>query len=193
MNLLKFFNCAKVVLLLSLRCIFMVHSIAKRDHLTRHFFNGEWNTGGSCDNIVPMAYGSEVWQDKSDDSVVESAVRGTRVKLLDITALSQLRDGDHISRYGASYSERSKGVQDCLHWCLPGIPDAWNELLATQIYRVRMEILYGLNIQSLFVPKVVFTSRWFMGKLSHSAMPQVMVNHDVIRSMGLDDSFKFSG
>ncbi|KAK6922799.1 Trichome birefringence-like, N-terminal domain [Dillenia turbinata] len=128
---------------------FTVHSIAKwldsqlpyHPHLKaffttispRHFFNGEWNTGGSCDNIVPMSHGSEVRQDESDDPVVESAVRGTRVKMLDITALSQLRDEGHISRYGSSYSENSKGIQDCLHWCLPGIPDTWNELLVAQI------------------------------------------------------------
>lgn len=96
----------------------------------RHFLNGDWNTGGSCDNTTPLAGGSEVWQDESSDSVVEGAVKGTRVKILDITAISRLRDEGHISRYSAKSTE---GVQDCLHWCLPGIPDTWNELLYAQL------------------------------------------------------------
>lgn len=96
----------------------------------RHFVNGDWNTGGSCDNSTPLADGSEVTQDHSSDSVAEGAVMGTNVKLLDITALSQLRDECHISKYSI---KASTGVHDCLHWCLPGVPDAWNELLYAQI------------------------------------------------------------
>ncbi|KAG9454729.1 hypothetical protein H6P81_007633 [Aristolochia fimbriata] len=96
----------------------------------RHFVNGDWNTGGSCDNTVPLAGGSEVVQEKSADPIAEAAVKGTRVKLLDITAISQLRDECHISKYSAKAAD---GVHDCLHWCLPGVPDTWNELLAAQI------------------------------------------------------------
>lgn len=61
---------------------------------------------------------------------MEGAVKGTRVKILDITALSELRDEAHISHYSRKASE---GINDCLHWCLPGIPDTWNELLYAQI------------------------------------------------------------
>ncbi|URE19804.1 hypothetical protein MUK42_11547, partial [Musa troglodytarum] len=96
----------------------------------RHFVNGEWNSGGSCDNTVPLSVGSEVSQDGSGDPVAEAAVRGTEVKLLDITALSLLRDEGHISRFGI---KASQGRHDCLHWCLPGVPDTWNEILYSQI------------------------------------------------------------
>ncbi|KAF3947106.1 hypothetical protein CMV_026716 [Castanea mollissima] len=96
----------------------------------RHFVGGDWNTGGSCDKTTPMSVGIEVLQDKSSDESAAGAVKGTGVKLLDITALSQLRDEGHISRF--SQSARS-GVQDCLHWCLPGVPDTWNEILFAQI------------------------------------------------------------
>ncbi|KAF5183950.1 trichome birefringence-like [Thalictrum thalictroides] len=96
----------------------------------RHFFNGDWNTGGTCDNTIPLAGGSEVSQDESSDPVIENAVKNTNVKILDITALSQLRDEGHISRYTIRPSE---GMQDCLHWCLPGVPDAWNEILYAQL------------------------------------------------------------
>ncbi|KAF5745115.1 Trichome birefringence-like 15 isoform 1 [Tripterygium wilfordii] len=96
----------------------------------RHFLNGDWNTGGSCDNTKLLTKGSEILQDESSDTVVEDAVKGTRVKILDITALSELRDEGHISRYSV---KASQGVNDCLHWCLPGVPDTWNELLIAQI------------------------------------------------------------
>lgn len=96
----------------------------------RHFFNGDWNTGGTCDNTTPLSGGKEVLNDESSDSVAAHAVKGTSVKLLDITALSELRDEGHISRYSI---KATPGVQDCLHWCLPGIPDTWNEILFAQI------------------------------------------------------------
>ncbi|XP_042036737.1 protein trichome birefringence-like 14 isoform X1 [Salvia splendens] len=96
----------------------------------RHFFNGDWDTGGTCDNTTPLSGGKEVLKDDSSDPVAAHAVRGTGVKLLDITALSELRDEGHISRYSI---KATAGAQDCLHWCLPGIPDTWNEILFAQI------------------------------------------------------------
>ena len=65
-----------------------------------------------------------------DESVVAGAVKATRVRLLDITALSQLKEKGHISQYSLKASD---GVQDCLHWWLPGIPDTWNEILYAQL------------------------------------------------------------
>ncbi|XP_058214298.1 protein trichome birefringence-like 16 isoform X3 [Rhododendron vialii] len=94
----------------------------------RHFFNGDWNTGGTCDNTTPSL--QEVLQDESSDPVAAGAVKGTKVTLTDITALSQLRDEGHISRYSI---RATPGMQDCLHWCLPGVPDTWNEILFAQV------------------------------------------------------------
>lgn len=96
----------------------------------RHFFHGDWNSGGTCDNTTPLAGEKEVLQDGSSDLIAEGAVKGTGVKLLDITAVSALRDEGHISRYSI---KATPGVQDCLHWCLPGIPDTWNEILLAQV------------------------------------------------------------
>ncbi|KAK4256812.1 hypothetical protein QN277_006489 [Acacia crassicarpa] len=96
----------------------------------RHFFNGDWNTGGSCDNDVPLSHGSEVVQEGSKDLIIEGALKGTKIKMLDITAISELRDEAHISRYS------TRGIlnaSDCLHWCLPGLPDTWNDLLVALI------------------------------------------------------------
>ncbi|KAM3225126.1 hypothetical protein ACQJBY_058082 [Aegilops geniculata] len=95
-----------------------------------HFVGGEWNTGGRCDSTVPLSGGSGVSQDRSSDLAAERAVNGTRVRLLDVTAISQLRGEGHISNHSTKVQRE---VYDCLHWCLPGIPDTWNELLFAQM------------------------------------------------------------
>ncbi|TMW84909.1 hypothetical protein EJD97_024144 [Solanum chilense] len=43
------------------------------------------------------------------------------IRLINITRLSQYRSDGHQSIYTNS--------MDCIHWCLPGVPDAWNQLL----------------------------------------------------------------
>ena len=94
----------------------------------RHFFNGEWDTGGRCDNNLVPVEERNVSGRQVLDHAFESAVFETRVHLLNITYLSQFRDEAHISKY-----KPDRSGQDCLHWCLPGVPDVWNELLYAEI------------------------------------------------------------
>ncbi|GLU04093.1 hypothetical protein SLE2022_212580 [Rubroshorea leprosula] len=63
--------------------------------------------------------------------VLEKVLRTVKkpVHLLDITTLSQLRKDGHPAAYG--YGGR-RGM-DCTHWCLPGVPDIWNQLLYTSL------------------------------------------------------------
>jgi hypothetical protein len=49
----------------------------------------------------------------------------TPVSLLDVTALSQLRIDAHPSVYGGA----GRDGMDCTHWCIAGLPDAWNHIL----------------------------------------------------------------
>ncbi|GLU12594.1 hypothetical protein SLE2022_292590 [Rubroshorea leprosula] len=65
-------------------------------------------------------------QDESSDKILSDAVKGTKVEILDIMAIFNMRDEAHISYYG-------KKANDCLHWCLPGVPDTWNELLSAEL------------------------------------------------------------
>merc|ERR1711915_915308 len=55
------------------------------------------------------------------------------VTLLDITGLSQFRKDGHPSIYSSLVTGDEKqdpgDYADCSHWCLPGVPDTWNELL----------------------------------------------------------------
>nr|CAB3450958.1 unnamed protein product [Digitaria exilis] len=108
-----------------------------------HFENGEWNTGGDCVRSRPFRRG-----ERSRDAVVaefraaqvdalrETAAtsqrrNGTELRLLDITEAMEMRPDGHPSRYGHPPGGSVEGsfVVDCLHWCLPGPIDLWNELL----------------------------------------------------------------
>uniref|UniRef100_A0A803LVZ0 Trichome birefringence-like C-terminal domain-containing protein n=1 Tax=Chenopodium quinoa TaxID=63459 RepID=A0A803LVZ0_CHEQI len=53
------------------------------------------------------------------------------VHLLDITLLTQLRKDGHP----AIYAGGGPKLLDCSHWCLPGVPDTWNQLLYSILFR----------------------------------------------------------
>nr|CAB3458819.1 unnamed protein product [Digitaria exilis] len=57
--------------------------------------------------------------------------------VLNVTLMTAQRRDGHPSVYNVVPSARSPVGQraDCSHWCLPGVPDAWNELLYTLIIR----------------------------------------------------------
>lgn len=61
---------------------------------------------------------------------------GSELQLLNVTQLTDRRKDGHISLYylhagGPAPVHR----QDCSHWCLPGVPDTWNELLYAHFLR----------------------------------------------------------
>lgn len=53
-----------------------------------------------------------------------------KMKMLNITAMAARRKDGHPSLYYlGTLSPAPLHRQDCSHWCLPGVPDMWNELL----------------------------------------------------------------
>ena len=65
--------------------------------------------------------------------------------VLNVTLMTAQRRDGHPSVYNVVRLPSPAGVQeqvmraaDCSHWCLPGVPDAWNELLYALILRSRM-------------------------------------------------------
>ncbi|CAE6040559.1 unnamed protein product [Arabidopsis arenosa] len=80
-------------------------------------------------------------------SVVEKATRSLKVPIhfLNITALSEYRKDAHTSVYTSKQDKLLTREQqadpanfaDCIHWCLPGLPDTWNEFLYTHIISQR--------------------------------------------------------
>ena len=63
------------------------------------------------------------------------------VHFVDITGLSELRKDAHTSvhtlRQGKLLTPEQqadpKTYADCIHWCLPGLPDTWNHFIYAQI------------------------------------------------------------
>ena len=59
------------------------------------------------------------------------------VTFLNITQLSEYRKDAHTTVFGErrgkllTKEQRAdpKNFADCIHWCLPGVPDTWNEIL----------------------------------------------------------------
>ncbi|EOA37955.1 hypothetical protein CARUB_v10009422mg [Capsella rubella] len=92
-----------------------------------HYEGREWNEPRkSCSGQMQPLGGSSYPSGQPPSAGVVSKVLGSMRKpvfLLDITTLSQLRKDAHPSSYGGD------GGTDCSHWCLPGLPDTWNQLL----------------------------------------------------------------
>lgn len=83
--------------------------------------------------------------------VVENVTQSLKVPIhfLNITALSEYRKDAHTSVYTIKQGKLLTREQqadpanfaDCIHWCLPGLPDTWNEFLYTHIISQRWNYL----------------------------------------------------
>ncbi|KAL5571383.1 hypothetical protein UlMin_020980 [Ulmus minor] len=109
-----------------------------------HFENGEWFSGGYCNRTVPFREGEVEMRDV--DQVMRNieleefekakevgSKNGVPLKLLDTTQLSLLRPDGHPGPYRQfqpfAEDKNAKAQNDCLHWCLPGPIDSWNDLV----------------------------------------------------------------
>lgn len=108
-----------------------------------HFRGGDWRSGGTCHMETLPDFGAslvppETWEHlKLLGDVLSplyhsntSSQAAAKLKLLNITAMAAQRNDGHPSLYYlGSASPAPVHRQDCSHWCLPGVPDAWNEIL----------------------------------------------------------------
>ncbi|CAN6689698.1 unnamed protein product [Malus baccata var. baccata] len=93
-----------------------------------HYQGQEWNSPkktclGELEPLSGSTYPAGAPPSAAVVYKVLSAIKSP-VYLLDITMLSQLRKDAHPSTYSGDHSGN-----DCSHWCLPGLPDTWNQLL----------------------------------------------------------------
>ncbi|KAJ8899374.1 hypothetical protein K2173_018348 [Erythroxylum novogranatense] len=109
-----------------------------RTYAPVHFSGGHWNTGGSCHmeklphlGSLPDStdYHHKIFLDVLSTHSNESQVNS--LDLLNVTSMATRRKDGHPSVYYQDPEIRSVSLklQDCSHWCLPGVPDSWNELL----------------------------------------------------------------
>uniref|UniRef100_A0A0E0LE95 Uncharacterized protein n=1 Tax=Oryza punctata TaxID=4537 RepID=A0A0E0LE95_ORYPU len=95
-----------------------------------------WDSGGSCNGETePTFRGAVIGSYPAKMRIAEEVIGRMRfpVRLLNVTKLTNFRKDGHPSVYGKASAAAGKKVsrrkQDCSHWCLPGVPDAWNELI----------------------------------------------------------------
>ncbi|XP_022767018.1 protein trichome birefringence-like 8 [Durio zibethinus] len=105
-----------------------------RSYSPVHYTNGKWDDGGVCDaEIEPeknyKKLKAEAWNNQYITDVTKKMTYGNwKVQFLNITYLTAFRKDGHPSRHREP-GTLPNAPQDCSHWCLPGIPDTWNELL----------------------------------------------------------------
>ncbi|XP_042518078.1 protein trichome birefringence-like 10 [Macadamia integrifolia] len=110
-----------------------------RTYAPVHFRGGDWRNGGTCHLETLPELGSSLLSSQSwpqfniVGDILQSHSNKTQVMGLDvlnITHMTSRRKDAHSSLYYLG----PKAIapihrQDCSHWCLPGVPDIWNELL----------------------------------------------------------------
>ncbi|GMI84419.1 TRICHOME BIREFRINGENCE-LIKE 5 [Hibiscus trionum] len=113
-----------------------------RGYSSAHFSGGDWNSGGSCTGETePILSGAVLEMYPLKMKIVEEVLREMKVPvtLLNVTRLTNSRKDGHPSMYGKKSTDgktKSTRREDCSHWCLPGVPDAWNELIyATLVFK----------------------------------------------------------
>ncbi|KAK4432183.1 protein trichome birefringence [Sesamum alatum] len=112
-----------------------------RGYSASHFSGGQWNSGGQCDHETePIKNETYLSQYPPKMNVLEKVLKGmkTPVTYLNITRMTDYRKDGHPSMYRKQHmsdEERRSPLsfQDCSHWCLPGVPDAWNEILYAEL------------------------------------------------------------
>lgn len=65
--------------------------------------------------------------------IIRKELQTTEIKLLDVTHLSEFRADAHPAIWLGKQDAVAIWGQDCMHWCLPGVPDTWVDILAQLI------------------------------------------------------------
>ncbi|KAG2610578.1 protein ALTERED XYLOGLUCAN 4-like [Panicum virgatum] len=116
-----------------------------RTYTPDHFEHGSWFSGGYCNRTRPLEEGelssrSIGWelrraQIEEVARAREAASAGSRrFGVLDVTKAMMLRADGHP---GGHYDKRwVRNASDCLHWCLPGPVDMWNDVLLRSLARI---------------------------------------------------------
>lgn len=139
------FVCLYLVPMVNLLIWSLPHAIAMPfdatiDNVTEFNRGGDWNTGGTCHlETMPDLASLPVSSQMSVHLNIVLEVLSERLNmseakkldLLNVTYLTSLRKDGHSSLYylGPGIGPPPLHRQDCSHWCLPGVPDSWNELL----------------------------------------------------------------
>ncbi|KAF8060395.1 hypothetical protein N665_1218s0014 [Sinapis alba] len=115
-----------------------------RGYSETHFRGGPWNSGGQCHNETEPFHNTRYLKKhpskmKALEHILHDTMK-TPVIYMNISRLTDFRKDGHPSIYRTVYKtekEKREAVshQDCSHWCLPGVPDTWNQLLYVSLLK----------------------------------------------------------
>lgn len=112
-----------------------------------HFEGGSWDNGGKCSRTRPFKRNETALDEYTEKNYkiqleeFQIAKRegrrkdGRRFKLFDTTKPMWLRPDGHPSQYGHWPQQKVVLAEDCVHWCLPGPIDSWNDFLLELLKR----------------------------------------------------------
>ncbi|CAN0436498.1 unnamed protein product [Ectocarpus fasciculatus] len=100
----------------------------------RHYESGEWNTGGKCNSRIPYSPEALLYQLIYNEGftpldgvkasvVIKAEAMSSGYGFMDILPWTLPRKDAHVSQL-----HRSGSVTDCTHYCIPGVPDMWNNI-----------------------------------------------------------------
>lgn len=67
------------------------------------------------------------------NKVIGEALKGSNIKTLELSHLSEYRADAHPAIWLGKKDAVAVWGQDCMHWCLPGLPDTWVDILSELI------------------------------------------------------------
>lgn len=94
-----------------------------RGYSPAHFRNNDWRTARCLDNFSPPGKIEEEYLYFGQATLKSISKMQHPMTFMDILPLSSERGDGHIGKM------LTRNLFDCSHWCLPGVPDIWNELL----------------------------------------------------------------
>lgn len=109
------------------------------------FENGGWNAGGTCTRTSPLApeeikdgggldwYYRRIQLAEIDSARKLGEKKGNAFDILDVTRAMLMRPDGHPGLHWGN--QWMKGYSDCIHWCLPGPIDTWNDFLLQVLRR----------------------------------------------------------
>lgn len=115
-----------------------------RTFATSHFEGGKWNETGDCIRNRPFEE-NEARLEGDNLSFYNAQIKefdvaarignknGVKFRLFDVTRAMFMRPDGHPSKYYGKTDP--KWPNDCVHWCLPGPIDTWNEFLLEMLKR----------------------------------------------------------
>ncbi|OAY83531.1 Protein trichome birefringence-like 33 [Ananas comosus] len=113
-----------------------------------HTRSQEWggDPDGNCYNETTPITDPTYWGGSSNKGIMQVikkvfATAHVPITLLNITQLSEYRKDAHTQIYKKQWTPLTperlanpRSYADCVHWCLPGLQDTWNELLYAKLF-----------------------------------------------------------